>query len=64
MTLVSGASSLRRFQVLGDGLIFIHADALGVGPDVGLVEDAAGQKIELLFLQRKSADGVRFSLWP
>src|SRR5271156_6994310 len=39
-------------QVFGDGLVFVEAHAAGVGADEALVENAAGQLVELVLFQR------------
>ena len=39
-------------QVVGNGLIFVEANAAGVGADEALVEDASGQLVELILFQR------------
>jgi len=36
-------------QIVGDGFFVVHPQVLGVGPDESLVEDAAGQLVEVLF---------------
>jgi hypothetical protein len=43
---------LGSFQVLSYRFVFVDADALGVGANIGLIKDPTRQKIELLFLKR------------
>ena len=38
-------------QVFGNGLIFVQANAAGIGADKALVEDASRQLVELIFFQ-------------
>ena len=47
-----GRSLVRSLQVVGDRLFFIDAYVLGVAANITFVEDAAGEKIELLLLER------------
>ncbi len=51
MTRVSGGVSWAACRVLGDSCVFVDPNALSVGANIGLVEDASGEQLELLFLQ-------------
>ena len=48
-------------QILGNGLVFIEAEAAGIGADKALVEDASRQLVELIFLQRLQHAGADLS---
>jgi len=39
-------------EVVGDGIVGIQTEMLGIGADESLVEDAAGQSIEVFFFNR------------
>ena len=47
-------------QVFGDGLIFVEANAPRVGANESLIEDASGQLVELILLQRLQHAGADF----
>ena len=42
---------MRGLQVVGNRLLLIDADVLGVGANISLVEDTAGKEIELFLFQ-------------
>src|ERR1019366_4932939 len=42
---------LRGLQIAGDGLLLINADVLRIGANIALVEDTAGEEIELFLFQ-------------
>ena len=46
-----GWSFVCGLQVVGDRLLLVNADVLGVGADISLVEDAAGERFELFIFQ-------------
>ena len=46
-----GRSLVGGLQILGYSFVFVDANTLGVGTDIGLVEDASREKFELLFLK-------------
>ena len=47
----------RGGHVIGDGLVFVHAQMAGVGADKSFVEDAAGKLIEVVFFQGAQETG-------
>jgi hypothetical protein len=57
---VFGRRGSRRRQVLGDGLLFVHAEMAGVGADEAFIEDAAGKLLETLFFQSAQEVGANF----
>ena len=48
----TGGASPEASQVVGNGLIFVEANATGIGADEALVEDAPRQLVELILFQR------------
>lgn len=40
------------FQIVGNGLFFVEADAAGIGANESFVEDTAGQLAELVLFER------------
>ncbi len=51
----SAMAARRRFlhglQIAGNGLLLVNPDVLGIGANIALVEDTAGQEIELFLFQ-------------
>src|SRR6266404_6939627 len=53
----SGKGVAGSLQIIGNGLIFVQAKEAGIGTDKTFVEDATGQLVEFILLQRfKHAD--------
>jgi hypothetical protein len=46
-----GCSFVRGLQIISDRLLLVDSDILGVSADIPLVEDAAGEQIELFIFQ-------------
>ena len=47
-------------EVVGDGLFFIEAQVAGIGADETLIEDAAGEAVELLVFEGLQQAGADF----
>ena len=46
-----GRSFVSGLQILGYSFVFVHPDALGIGANIGLVEDPTREQFELFFFE-------------
>ncbi len=54
-------SFARSQQIFGDGLIFVEADAVRVGPHKSFIKNAAWELVELIFFKRLQQASANFS---